>query len=510
MESNANRNFYKSKDGDIKIRIRASNDNAVRILNLCKVVTNNLMITKSFKFAMKPKLGADSEHVVASNFFEMPYDNTDGKDRNCKHAVIICKTHDDVAFILDELSKICDNSGLSAFHKKVNAKSYTINVDIPVQTRGIWTGKCIEADVKYPICVISFKRANDSAGLTHKTLSRIGVKHFIFCEPFEFDAYKTWANPEFATIISSGEDFSVTKKFGSTPMRNHALEWGRGNGYERIWMLDDNLMNYLRYHSACKNPIESTDVFTSIESYVDRHSNVGIACHNFAPLTRENENREIIVRNGKCYSSLLLATDPEIRFRHLHQEDNLISIENIQRGKSNLCFNHIQYSKHMSGVDKGGNREEIYKCIGKAVDGNGYRERYEYFEKALQTLHDAGELPLKPEFKSQGVSAFLSRSTTMASKEYHADCKYTKFIQPNVVCERKLEVQSNGEGLVFSQSSPSSEKIERVEKRRIIVAKECCSIGGDSSDGCVNCGVLLDRIAELEAKLAAIMGIIAK
>jgi hypothetical protein len=53
---------------------------------------------------------------------------------------------------------------------------------------------------------------------------------------------------------------------------------------ERVWMLDDNIKCYKRLYKTGKNIIEDIEIFTSIENYVIRYDNVGIASHNFNPL----------------------------------------------------------------------------------------------------------------------------------------------------------------------------------------------------------------------------------
>jgi len=161
----------------------------------------------------------------------------------------------------------------------------------------------------------------------------------------------------------------------------------------------------------------------AIEDYIERYTNVGIVSHNFGPLTRENDARTIIVENGKCYSSMLVPTTNDIRFRYKHQEDNLISMEYISKGYTTLCFNHIQYNKDTSGINTGGNHEEIYKVKEGQTDGDGYKERYEYFECILKILLIEGKLKL---LEGKTLEDLLKRATPdqMKSKTYHAKVNY--------------------------------------------------------------------------------------
>jgi len=208
---------------------------------------------------------------------------------------------------------------------------------------------------------------------------------------------------------------------GSTSMRNYILKWARNKGFSRTWMLDDNIKEYRRYLQGVKNEIIGTEIFASIERYIERYNNVGAVSHNFAPFICENDDRPCLVKNGKCYSSMLLPTAKGIKFRYKHQEDNLISMEFIEKGLCNLCFNHILYNKDTSGTNKGGNRETIYNCKNKKSDGDGYKERFEYFEAILKVLYFEKKITLK---EGRTLEDLMTRSTTMKSKEYHAKVDY--------------------------------------------------------------------------------------
>jgi hypothetical protein len=179
--------------------------------------------------------------------------------------------------------------------------------------------------------------------------------------------------------------------------------------------------------------------------------------------------RTCIVKNGKSFSSMLVKCDPEIRFRYKHQEDHLISMEYIEKGYCNLCFNNVVYDKNTSGMDKGGNREGIYKCKDKERDGDGYKERYEYFVNIINELYNDGKLTLVDGIKT---SSLVSRSKTMKSKEYHAEVNY-KMLKNNSINEiKKIGNEKYKSQLYFipiSSSETSSEISSLDEKEQQIV-----------------------------------------
>jgi hypothetical protein len=202
---------------------------------------------------------------------------------------------------------------------------------------------------------------------------------------------------------------------GSTPMRNYILRYFKWYRKERVWLLDDNIKCYKRLYKTGKNIIEDIEIFTSIENYVMRYDNVGIASHNFNPEVREGGCRNIICKNGKCYSSMLIPLNNDIKFNHKHQEDNFISIEYVCKGYTNLCFNHILYDKNTSGDDGGGNTTFIYK---KEEGDIGRKERYDYSFETAERLINSGEIKLK---KGKTLNNFIFHKP---SKHEYWHCEF--------------------------------------------------------------------------------------
>jgi hypothetical protein len=382
------------------------------------------------KICQKDKKTAISrDKRVEYDFNVIPYDNSKSKDFIANHCVLICK-HEDLVIVSTKLKEFFrDDITL----KKAGKGAITTQIGTASVKRGTWRSKhdlvnsCEQRPIKYPICVVSYSRAN-KYGKTHLWLTKNKIKHYLFVEPSQCDEYCEWFNGEYCDLVVSGEDFSK-EQMGSTPMRNFILDWGKENGYDKVWMLDDNIKGYKRYYEGTKNEIEGSGVFTTVEEYCALYDNVGAVSHNFSPFISEGDCRTCIVKNNKCYSSMLLWTgnntfapynQPVIRFRYKHQEDNLISMEYINKGYCNLCFNHILYDKDTSGKDKGGNAVSIYKTEANG-DGEGYTERFLYFEAILKILWWEGKLKL---IEGKKPTDLMWRDTTMKSKDYHAKCNY--------------------------------------------------------------------------------------
>ena len=279
--------------------------------------------------------------------------------------------------------------------------------------------------IQYPISILSYGRYNENK--TSKYLVKCRIKHYIFVEECEYnlyiDNYYNKLNDEdkhLVNIINTHKDFHLYN-LGGSPVRNYILDYWLKEGYERVWMLDDNINNYKRFNQGVKRKIYSDLVFSSIELYIKQYNNVGICSHNLNGFITSGLSRGVIVLNEKHYSSLLLLTDKQFRFKHRYNEDVLISIDYINSGKLNFCFNHILLDKNTSGTEQGGNTNTIYK------DGTqeGYRLKYEYLYDELKKMYQYGLIKIDCDFDK-----FIFNKP-LKSKDYHHNIQYKNIIVDN-------------------------------------------------------------------------------
>lgn len=386
--------------------------------------------------------------------FTFPYDNTLSSDMNSNHCNIICNEEH-----IEEIKKLLTDKfkdGVS-FRTKKNKQgggTITTKINIKIGLRGVWKSMNSEVNKnKYPICILSYDR-HDKNGKSHLYLTKCKINHFLFVEPCEYDEYMKWVNTDYCKVIKCPEDFHLIG-MGSTSVRNYILEWGRFQGFDNVWMLDDNIKGYKRLHQGLKNDINSYEIFTSVEDYIDRYDNVGIVSHNFNPFITEGDCRSCVVKNTKCYSSMLIPTNNDIKFRYKHQEDNLISMEYIHKGYTTLCFNHILYDKDTSGQNTGGNHSEIYKVNENNTDGDGYKERNEYFKRIVWILECENKLTLK---EGSTLDLLLRRDERMKSKEYHAIINYTHLKNHSI---NEIVKKENYDEILSSQETSNLEMIEK-------------------------------------------------
>lgn len=413
-ESKDNRWFYKFNEKEIE-QYKVKEKKHIKIITRLNpdFPQSIELFEKLFpdcKMAKRIRKNKDPENVKLYDWNYTPYDNTGyGDEYNFISFIIIHEQY------ITELFDIIKSNFKNHSIRKNSQYSYTLKIDPFVSARGIWKYQKDGNDFKpqYPIAILSFGRYNDY-GRTHKLLNKLQIHHYLFVEPFEYELYNEWYNPEYCELIKAPENFHL-QNTGSTPMRNYILDYFRD--CSRVWLLDDNIKCYKRLYRGVKNQIESPEIFTSIENYIAQFDNVGIVSHNFNPFVVEGGCRSIMCKNGKCYSSMLVPTNPEIRFNHKHQEDNFISIEYICKGYTNLCFNHICYDKNTSGIDGGGNTKFIYKKDEKDI---GRKERFDYSFKTAEKLLNSGEIKLK---EGKTLNNFIFHKP-LKHEYYHIEFNY--------------------------------------------------------------------------------------
>lgn len=408
MENNSNRWFFKcvKKEYDtnkkelVKILIRATSEEDME--HFKSIFTDSGFCRKNQHTEIRDK-------VHLNKFYTMKYDNSKAKDITAYHTVCYTK-EDSVA----SLKKQIEFQFKKITFKYANKKTITLTINPNEPERGYWTTEQDEKENTFPINIISYGRANEY-GRTHKFLTECGINHNMFVQKNEYDKYEEWYNPECCNLIKA-DNFSE-EGMGSTPMRNYILDFWKKD-YERVWLLDDNIKSYKRLYQGSKNTIKSYEIFNSVENYIKNCDNVGLVSHNFNPFVSEGDARAVLVKNGKCFSSMLIKTDQEIRFKYKYNEDHLISMEYIEKGYCNLCFNNVLYDKNTSGDDAGGNRKTLYA---KTKEDDGYTEKYEYFEKIVFDLIKDKKLTIRDGTTPEQL---VSRSKTMKSKATHAEVNY--------------------------------------------------------------------------------------
>lgn len=229
-------------------------------------------------------------------------------------------------------------------------------------------------DPRYPIYIIS--KGRWESRLTSKALESMNVPYRIVVEPQERNQYASAIDPRKILVLP----FSNLGQ-GSIPARNWVWEHSIAEGHKRHWILDDNIMYFVRFHRNRRYVMRSGATFRSAEDFVDRYENVAMAGMQYAMFAPVKvKHADPFVLNTRIYSCILLDNRISHRWRGRYNEDTDLSLRILKDGLCTILFYAFLAEKQPTMRMKGGNTESLYKQ-GDAFDG-----RLE-MAKSLQRQH---------------------------------------------------------------------------------------------------------------------------
>ena len=226
---------------------------------------------------------------------------------------------------------------------------------------------------KYPIYIVSKGRA--SSRLTVKALDKIGVPFRIVIEPQEFQEYSAVIDKRNILVLP----FSNLGA-GSIPARNWIWEHSISEGWERHWILDDNIKNFFRFNNNLKVPLGNGASFRAAEDFSDRYENVYISGFNYFMFVLRKKRMSPFTLNTRIYSCILLLNKIPYRWRGRYNEDTDLSIRVLKGGNCTVLFNAFLAEKSVTMTILGGNTDELYR---QDKDFDGRLE----MAKSLQRQH---------------------------------------------------------------------------------------------------------------------------
>jgi hypothetical protein len=242
---------------------------------------------------------------------------------------------------------------------------------------------------KYPIYIISKGRADSR--FTARSLDELKVPYSIVIEESEYSDYAAVIDP--SKILVLPKDFREDPKYaikcevtghlgGSIPARNFVLEHSKSLGFDRHWIMDDNIRYFYRFNQRRRRRMYSGSFIRIAEDFVDRYTNVKIAGLNYMCFVIPSADTVAppYSLNSRIYSCILLSNDLDIRWRGIYNEDTDISLRILKAGYCSILFNSFCVDKGTTLKMGGGNTEEVYSL------NNEYDNRYS-FTKSLKDQH---------------------------------------------------------------------------------------------------------------------------
>jgi hypothetical protein len=221
-------------------------------------------------------------------------------------------------------------------------------------------------DLKYPVYIISKGRWDRR--ITVRSLDRLNIPYHIVVEAQEYDKYAAHIPKERILVLpqSYKDNYDVcdiygqTKSTGSGPARNFCWDHSVERGYERHWIMDDNIGAFTRLNRNFEIKMSSGAMFRAVEDFVDRYENVALAGpqYDFFVITRWKYPPYSL--NRRIFSCILIKNDIPYRWRARYNEDVDLSLRVLKDGWCTMLFNALLQEKATTQTIKGGNTSELY------------------------------------------------------------------------------------------------------------------------------------------------------
>jgi len=206
---------------------------------------------------------------------------------------------------------------------------------------------------KYPIYIISKGRYDKT--LTADNLDKSGLDYHIAVEPQEYDLYcqKLGTNRVLKLPFAN-------LGLGSYPARNFCWEHSITRGYRYHWLLDDNILFWLKWINSKRVRIEDVNPALSfVESFVEKN-NIdigGFEEYNFS----RHPPKKPFKTNCHVYSAMLIRNDLPYRWRLKYNEDVDLCLQVLHnKGTTASCVYYLANKVSTADKQKGGNQDELY------------------------------------------------------------------------------------------------------------------------------------------------------
>ena len=305
---------------------------------------------------------------------------------------------------------------------------------------------------RYPIYIVSKGRAHSR--LTSKSLEAMNVPYFIVVEPQEYDTYASVIDPR--KILTLPYTTDPKNPTGPGRARNWCRDHSISMGFDRHWVMDDNIHGFYRLHKNSRYKVADGAIFRAAEDFVDRYENVWIAGLQYRFFCAQKSKYPPFVTNTRIYSCLLIDNtmilhfgDEEFLWRERYNEDTILSLDVLENGYCTVQFNSFLQGKVGTQTMKGGNSEIFYDVEGSA----------DLKETKVKNYNPAGTIR-----KSVNLEAIYPEvaKTVIRYGRVHHHVNYSKY-QNNALIPKKgvkISPESNNYGMRLVNMTAADEIAE--------------------------------------------------
>jgi hypothetical protein len=223
---------------------------------------------------------------------------------------------------------------------------------------------------RFPLYVVSYDRYTNCRTATE--LLRYDIPFYIVVEPHQYDKYarnydedRLLAVPEkYRDEYDTFDNGVEGKSRGPGPARNFAWEHSIEQGYDRHWVMDDNIQRFYRYHENEIIPLGDAAGFRCMEDFVLQYENIAMAGPRYESFIIRRAQKPPLTFNTRVYSCNLIRNAVDLRWRGRYNEDTDLSIRMLKDGECTVLFNTILQNKVATQEVEGGNTENFYRDEG--------------------------------------------------------------------------------------------------------------------------------------------------
>jgi hypothetical protein len=223
-----------------------------------------------------------------------------------------------------------------------------------------------------PIYIPS-KGRSDSC-LTMRALEAMGVSYLVIVEEQQYDDYAETLGKHRLLVLDIAyqreydtfDNLGLSKSTGPGPARNFAWDHAIASGHSWHWVMDDNIRRFFRLNKNLKVPVNTSAIFTAMEEFVDRYTNVAMAGPNYFMFASRKSRMPPFKANTRIYSCNLIRNDVPFRWRGRYNEDTDLSLRMLKAGWCTIQFNAFLQEKTTTQTLGGGNTAEFYAKEGTA------------------------------------------------------------------------------------------------------------------------------------------------
>lgn len=305
---------------------------------------------------------------------------------------------------------------------------------------------------RYPIYIVSFGRAHSR--LTSKSLESMNVPYYIVVEPQQYDTYASVIDPK--KILTLPYTTDPKNPTGPGRARNWCRDHSISMGFDRHWVMDDNIHGFYRLHQNHRYKVADGAIFKAAEDFVDRYENIWIAGFQYRFFCAQKSKYPPFVANTRIYSCLLIDNtmilhfdEYEFLWRERYNEDTILSLDVLENGYCTVQFNSFLQGKVGTQTLKGGNSEIFYEPEGSAELKDMKVNNYNPGGTIQKTLN------LKLIYPKVAKSVFKFN-------RWHHEVNYKKYKDNALILKKRLKIsdEPNNYGMSLVDMSLEDETAE--------------------------------------------------